>query len=145
MSDQAWRPVNGCTNRTSKIASIMPLCRTSAQGIGLGTGAAAAQRGYYVIYPVDCLLSESAFREAYAAWHMGVGGPLATTRNAPLSHYIYGSRSSVGGQVERRNALLQTQTKAGCISALGHKRTCAAHKLMSAWAKSRQGSGIGLG
>src|ERR1035441_1924376 len=40
------------------------LCGTSAQGIGLGTGAAAAQRGYYVIYPVDCLLSESAFREA---------------------------------------------------------------------------------
>lgn len=47
------------------------LCGTSAQGVGLGTGAAAAQRGYHVIYPVDCLPSESAFREAYAAWHMG--------------------------------------------------------------------------
>jgi nicotinamidase-related amidase len=43
------------------------LCGTSAQGVGLGTGAGAAQRGYFVIYPVDCLLSESAFREAYAA------------------------------------------------------------------------------
>jgi nicotinamidase-related amidase len=56
------------------------LCGTSAQGVGLGTGAAAAQRGYKVIYPVDCLLSESAFREAYAAWHMGGGGPPVTTK-----------------------------------------------------------------
>jgi nicotinamidase-related amidase len=56
------------------------LCGTSAQGVGLGTGAAAAQRGYYVVYPVDCLPSESAFREAYAAWHMAGGGPPVTTR-----------------------------------------------------------------
>jgi nicotinamidase-related amidase len=56
------------------------LCGTSAQGVGLGTGAAAAQRGYQVVYPVDCLLSESAFREAYAAWHMGGGGPPVTTK-----------------------------------------------------------------
>jgi nicotinamidase-related amidase len=56
------------------------LCGTSAQGVGLGTGAAAAQRGYYVIYPVDCVLSESAFREAYAAWHMAGGGPPVTTK-----------------------------------------------------------------
>jgi nicotinamidase-related amidase len=56
------------------------LCGTSAQGVGLGTGAGAAQRGYYVIYPVDCLASESAFREAYAAWHMGGGGPPVTTK-----------------------------------------------------------------
>ena len=56
------------------------LCGTSAQGVGLGTGAAAAQRGYNVLYPVDCLPSESAFREAYAAWHMAGGGPPVTTR-----------------------------------------------------------------
>lgn len=56
------------------------LCGTSAQGVGLGTGAAAAQRGYLVIYPVDCLPSESAFREAYAAWHMAGGGPPVTTK-----------------------------------------------------------------
>ncbi len=56
------------------------LCGTSAQGVGIGTGAAAAQRGYSVIYPVDCLPSESAFREAYAAWHMGGGGPPVTTK-----------------------------------------------------------------
>jgi nicotinamidase-related amidase len=56
------------------------LCGTSAQGVGLGTGAAAAQRGYTVLYPVDCLPSESAFREAYAAWHMAGGGPPVTTK-----------------------------------------------------------------
>ena len=56
------------------------VCGTSAQGVGLGTGTAAAQRGYYVIYPVDCLLSENAFREAYAAWHMAGGGPPVTTK-----------------------------------------------------------------
>jgi nicotinamidase-related amidase len=56
------------------------VCGTSAQGVGIGTGAGAAQRGYYVIYPVDCLLSESAFREAYAAWHMAGGGPPVTTK-----------------------------------------------------------------
>lgn len=56
------------------------LCGTSAQGVGLGTGAGAVQRGYNVIYPVDCVLSESAFREAYAAWHMAGGGPPVTTK-----------------------------------------------------------------
>ncbi len=56
------------------------LCGNSAQGIGLGTGTPAAQRGYYVVYPVDCLPAESAFREAYAAWHMGGGGPPVTTK-----------------------------------------------------------------
>ena len=45
------------------------VCGTSAQGVGIGTGAAAAQRGYDVIYPVNCLLSESAlhFRD-YVLW-----------------------------------------------------------------------------
>jgi nicotinamidase-related amidase len=56
------------------------LCGTSAQGVGLGTGSAAAQRGYYVAYPVDCMPSASAFREAYAAWHMAGGGPPVTTK-----------------------------------------------------------------
>jgi nicotinamidase-related amidase len=61
------------------------LCGTSAQGVGLGTGAAAAQRGYKVIYPVDCLPSESAFREAYAAWHMAGGGPPVTTKSVTVT------------------------------------------------------------
>ncbi|HEY3918306.1 MAG TPA: isochorismatase family protein [Stellaceae bacterium] len=61
------------------------LCGTSAQGVGIGTGAAAAQRGYTVIYPIDCLPSESAFREAYAAWHMGGGGPPVTTKSVTVT------------------------------------------------------------
>jgi nicotinamidase-related amidase len=61
------------------------LCGTSAQGVGLGTGAGAVQRGYAVIYPVDCLPSESAFREAYAAWHMAGGGPPVTTKNVTVT------------------------------------------------------------
>jgi len=61
------------------------LCGTSAQGVGIGTGAGAVQRGYEVIYPIDCLPSESAFREAYAAWHMGGGGPPVTTRHVTLT------------------------------------------------------------
>ena len=56
------------------------ICGTSAQGVGIGAGSAAAQRGYKVIYPVDCLASESAFRELYAAYHMAGGGPPVTTR-----------------------------------------------------------------
>lgn len=61
------------------------LCGTSAQGVGLGTGAGAVQRGYVVIYPVDCLPSESAFREAYAAWHMAGGGPPVTTKHVTVT------------------------------------------------------------
>ena len=53
---------------------------TSAQGVGIGTGSASAQRGYDVIYPIDGVSSESAFREMYAAWHMGGGGPPVTTK-----------------------------------------------------------------
>ncbi len=61
------------------------LCGTSAQGVGIGTGAGAVQRGYEVIYPIDCLPSESAFREAYAAWHMGGGGPPVTTKHVTVT------------------------------------------------------------
>jgi nicotinamidase-related amidase len=61
------------------------LCGTSAQGVGIGSGAGAVQRGYEVIYPIDCLPSESAFREAYAAWHMGGGGPPVTTKHVTLT------------------------------------------------------------
>jgi nicotinamidase-related amidase len=56
------------------------LCCTAAQGVRLGTGAVAAQHVYYVAYPLDCLPSESAFREAYPAWHMASGGPPVTTK-----------------------------------------------------------------
>jgi nicotinamidase-related amidase len=53
---------------------------TSAQGVGIGTGSASAQRGYNVVYPIDGVSSESAFREMYAAWHMGGGGPPVMTK-----------------------------------------------------------------
>jgi nicotinamidase-related amidase len=53
---------------------------TSAQGVGIGTGSAAAQRGYNVIYPIDGVSSEDVFREAYAAWHMAGGGPPVMTK-----------------------------------------------------------------
>jgi nicotinamidase-related amidase len=53
---------------------------TSAQGVGIGTGSASAQRGYNVIYPIDGVASESAFQELYAAWHMAGGGPPVTTK-----------------------------------------------------------------
>lgn len=65
----------------SKGIKTVIVCGTSAQGVGLGTGAGAVQRGYEVIYPIDCNPSESAFREAYTAWHMGGGGPPVTTRH----------------------------------------------------------------
>jgi nicotinamidase-related amidase len=61
------------------------LCGTSAQGVGIGSGGAAAQHGYEVIYPIDCLPAESAFREAYAAWHMGGGGPPVTTKHVTVT------------------------------------------------------------
>jgi nicotinamidase-related amidase len=70
--------------KTRGIKTVI-LCGTSAQGVGIGTGSGAVQRGYDVIYPVDCLPSESAFREAYAAWHMGGGGPPVTTRRVTVT------------------------------------------------------------
>jgi Isochorismatase family len=54
------------------------VCGTSAQGVGIGTGRRPAR--LLRDLPVDCLLSESAFREAYAAWHMAGGGPPVTTK-----------------------------------------------------------------
>ena len=52
---------------------------TSAQGVVIGTGSGAAQRGYKVIVPVDGMSSEEAYNEQYAAWHMYKGGPTAVT------------------------------------------------------------------
>ena len=51
------------------------VCGTSAQGVGIGTGSGAAQRGYKVIYPIDCVSAEDPYNEQYAAWHMFKGGP----------------------------------------------------------------------
>jgi nicotinamidase-related amidase len=61
------------------------VCGTSFQGVGIGTGSGAAQRGYKVIVPVDCLSSEDPYMEQYSAWHFFKGGPAAVTRNSTLT------------------------------------------------------------
>jgi nicotinamidase-related amidase len=61
------------------------VCGTSFQGVGIGTGSAAAQRGYNVIVPVDCLSSESLYREQYSAYHLSKGGPGVVTRHTTLT------------------------------------------------------------
>ena len=52
---------------------------TSAQGVVIGTGSGAAQRGYKVIVPIDGMSSEDPYMEQYAAWHMYKGGPAIIT------------------------------------------------------------------
>jgi nicotinamidase-related amidase len=61
------------------------VCGTSFQGVGVGTGSGAAQRGYKVIVPVDCLSSEDPYMEQYSAWHFYQGGPGAVVRNSTLT------------------------------------------------------------
>jgi nicotinamidase-related amidase len=61
------------------------VCGTSFQGVGIGAASAAAQRGYKVIVPIDCLSSEDLYMEQYAAWHLFKGGPAAVTRNSTLT------------------------------------------------------------
>lgn len=61
------------------------VCGTSFQGVGIGTGSGLAQRGYKVIIPIDCLSSEDAYNEQYAAWHLYKGGPAAVTRQVTLT------------------------------------------------------------
>jgi nicotinamidase-related amidase len=61
------------------------VCGTSFQGVGIGTGGGAAQRGYKVIIPIDCLSSESTYEEQYATWHLFKGGPAGVTANVTLT------------------------------------------------------------
>jgi nicotinamidase-related amidase len=61
------------------------VCGTSFQGVGIGTGTAAGQRGYKVIVPIDCLSSEDPYMEQYSAWHFFKGGPGAATRQSTLT------------------------------------------------------------
>jgi nicotinamidase-related amidase len=61
------------------------VCGTSFQGVGLGTGSGAAQRGYKVIVPVDCLSSEDPYMEQYSVWHFFQGGPGAVVRNSTIT------------------------------------------------------------
>ena len=61
------------------------VCGSSFQGVGIGTGSAAAQRGYKVIIPIDCLSSDDLYEEQYAAWHLYKGGPINTTDQVTLT------------------------------------------------------------
>src|SRR5215468_3418949 len=58
---------------------------TSAQGVGIGAGSGAAQRGYKVIVPVDALASDDAFMELYSAYHLAKGGPAIVTEQVTLT------------------------------------------------------------
>jgi nicotinamidase-related amidase len=58
---------------------------TSYQGVGIGTGSGAAQRGYNVVIPVDGLSSEDAYDEQYATWHLYKGGPAIVTDKVTLT------------------------------------------------------------
>lgn len=61
------------------------VCGTSFQGVGIGTGGGAAQRGYKVIIPIDCLSAESPYEEQYATWHLFKGGPAGVTSNVTVT------------------------------------------------------------
>lgn len=58
---------------------------SSAQGVVIGTGSGAAQRGYKVIVPVDGMSSDDTYMEQYAAWHMYKGGPAIVTDQVTLT------------------------------------------------------------
>jgi nicotinamidase-related amidase len=61
------------------------VCGNSFQGATVGTAAAAAQRGYKVIVPVDCSAGEDAYHEQYAAFHLAKGGPAGVTSNVTMT------------------------------------------------------------
>jgi nicotinamidase-related amidase len=61
------------------------ICGNSFQGATVGTAAAAAQRGYKVIVPVDCSAGEDVYHEQYAAFHLAKGGPVAVTSQVTLT------------------------------------------------------------
>ena len=51
---------------------------SSAQGVVVGTGSGAAQRGYKVIVPVDGMSSDDAFPELYTAWHLATAARISS-------------------------------------------------------------------
>jgi nicotinamidase-related amidase len=66
------------TLRQAGVKAIV-ICGTWFQGATAGTASGAAQRGYRVIVPVDCSAGEDVYREQYATYHLGGGGPAAPT------------------------------------------------------------------
>lgn len=61
------------------------VCGTSFQGVGIGTGGGAAQRGYKVIIPIDCLSAEDTYSEQYAAYHLFKSGPAVVTSQVTMT------------------------------------------------------------
>jgi len=57
----------------------------SAQGVGIGVGSGAAQRGYKVIVPVDGLAADQPFEELYAVYHLAKGGPAIVTEQVTVT------------------------------------------------------------
>ena len=72
------------TLRQAGVKTVV-ICGTSYEGATVGTASGAAQRGYKVIVPVDCSASEDVYREQYATYHLGGGGPASITRNITLT------------------------------------------------------------
>jgi len=74
-----------CSNLEEKLKAggikIAVVCGTSFQG----TGSGLAQHGYKVIIPIECLSSEDAYNEQYAAWHMFKGRQAVVTSNTTLT------------------------------------------------------------
>lgn len=58
---------------------------SSAQGVVIGTGSGAAQRGYKVVVPVDGMSSDDTYMEQYAAFHMSKGGPAVVIDQVTLT------------------------------------------------------------
>jgi nicotinamidase-related amidase len=92
--DGEWQPQNGPdkflgSNLEEKLKArgikTVIVCGTSFQGVGVGTGTEAAQRGYKVIVPIDCLSSEDTYMEQYSAWQFFKGGPNVVVRNSTLT------------------------------------------------------------
>ena len=61
---------------------------TSANGAVIGTGAAAAMRGFKVILPVDGMSADSAYMEQYVAFHFANAGTLSTQTTLTRSDMI---------------------------------------------------------
>jgi nicotinamidase-related amidase len=57
----------------------------SAQGVGIGVGSGAAQRGYNVVIPADGFAAETPFEELYAIYHLAKGGPQIVTEKVTLT------------------------------------------------------------
>jgi nicotinamidase-related amidase len=59
--------------KTKNVKTVI-VCGTSAFGAALHTATAAAQQGYKVVLPVDCVPGESLYEEQATVWSL-MNGP----------------------------------------------------------------------